>query len=286
MPYQYSHSDYRLLRTVEVPKLARLIGLLPTRPAEVWQRLTTMLEVRAESYRRRPSMIEPVEWSKAICDLSRLWQVDLDTLLREPEMEIVEQQVFRLMQTMPKDAPFGSFHNGDFGMARLCYALARVIQPRAIVETGVCYGVTSAFLLKALQVNGGGVLHSIDLPPLGKDADQFVGRFIPCELRSSWKLYRGSSKSLLSMVLKDVGKVGLFVHDSLHTRRNMMREFETVTPYLSCKAAVIADDIEGNDAFHAWAGKIRPQYSAALPEQSKQSLFGVAVFCSNSPLSP
>jgi methyltransferase family protein len=238
-----------------------------------------MVEVRAESYRRRPCTIEPVDWPKAIAELSQLLRVDVDAILREPEMEIVEKQVLRLMRTMPNDAPFGSFHNGDLRLARLCYALARIIQPLAIVETGVCYGVTSAFLLKALQVNGGGVLHSIDLPPLGKNADLFVGRLIPSELHGNWKLYCGSSKALLSMVLQDVGNVGLFVHDSLHTRRNMLREFETIKPYLSPKAAVVADDIEGNEAFHEWAQNTRPHYVAALQQESKSSLLGVALFC-------
>jgi methyltransferase family protein len=178
---------------------------------------------------------------------------------------------------MPREAPFGSFHNGDLRLARLCYALARIIRPLSVVETGVCYGVTSAFLLKALHVNGCGVLQSIDLPPLGKNADQFVGSLIPADLRCNWKLHRGSSKALLPEVLKDVGHVGLFVHDSLHTYRNMLREFETVQSCLSPTAAVVADDIEGNEAFEKWVAKIRPEYAVALHEQSKQNLLGVAL---------
>jgi Methyltransferase domain len=266
-------------------KLACLIRLLPTRPAEFWGRVTTIAEVRAESYRSQPCMMEPVEWLKAMSELSHLLHTDFNSILREADLEMVEQETQRRMRAMPKDAPFGSFHNGDLGMARLCYALARVIQPRTIVETGVCYGMTSAYLLQALQVNRSGVLHSIDLPPLGKEADQFVGILIPARLRGNWKLHRGPSKHLLPRVLKEVGHADVFVHDSLHTRRNMMREFETVAPYLSRKSAVIADDIEGNDAFHAWVRKVHPQYSAALHEQSKQSLFGVAV-CSNSIVFP
>jgi Methyltransferase domain len=268
-----------------VQKLACLIRLLPTRPAEFWGRLTIMAEVRAEAYRRQPCTMEPVEWSRAMSELSRLSRIGFDSILRETELETVEQETLHLMRTMPKDAPFGSFHNGDLGLSRLCYALARVIQPRAIIETGVCYGVTSAFLLQALQVNRFGVLHSIDLPPLGKDADQFVGRLIPVRLCGDWKLHRGPSKRLLPKVLKEVGDVGLFVHDSLHTHRNMLRELETVGPCLSPKAAVVADDIEGNEAFHEWVAKARPQYSVALHEQSKQSLLGVALFCRNSTLS-
>src|ERR1700730_2489868 len=102
-----------------VHKLACLIRLLPIRPAEGWPRLTTLAEVRAEAYRRRPCTIEPVDWSRAMSDLSQFWQVDVDSILQEGELELVEQEVLRLMRTMPKDAPFGSFHNGDLRLARL-----------------------------------------------------------------------------------------------------------------------------------------------------------------------
>ena len=244
-----------------------------------------MVEARTEPYLRRPCAIEPVDWPTAVSELSRLWRVDLNALLSEAELENVEQEVLRFMRAMPTNVPFGSFHCGDLRLARLCYVLARIIRPSAIIETGVCYGVTSAFLLKALQVNRRGTLHSIDLPPLGKDADQFVGKLIPDDLRGSWKLYRGASKSLLPYVLKEVGSLGLFVHDSLHTYRNMLLEFEMVRPHLAPTAAVVADDIEGNEAFDEWVVKTYPQYSAALQEESKQSLIGVALFCSAPSLS-
>ena len=44
------------------------------------------------------------------------------------------------------------------------YGLVRGLGPRVAVETGVCNGVSTAFLLLALERNGSGELHSIDLP--------------------------------------------------------------------------------------------------------------------------
>jgi hypothetical protein len=83
---------------------------------------------------------------------------------------------------------------------------------------------------------------------------------------------------MLPKIVKDVGQVDLFVHDSLHTYRNMLREFETVQPWLSPRAAVVADDIESNEAFRDWVAKALPEYSVTLHEQSKRSLLGVALF--------
>jgi hypothetical protein len=57
----------------------------------------------------------------------------------------------------------------------------------------------------------------------------------------------------------------------------MLRELRTVTPYLSSTAVVLSDDIEGNSAFCEWAEEVKPRYWAALQQQDKSSLLGIAV---------
>lgn len=85
------------------------------------------------------------------------------------------------------------------------YRLLRELKPMVSVETGVCNGVSTAFLLLALERNGTGELHSIDLPevageeyepgtfwdgkggaviPPGRDP----GWMVPEDLRSRWSL--------------------------------------------------------------------------------------------------
>jgi predicted O-methyltransferase YrrM len=41
------------------------------------------------------------------------------------------------------------------------------MSPNIVLETGAAYGVTSAFIVQALEVNRKGTLISVDLPPLG-----------------------------------------------------------------------------------------------------------------------
>lgn len=43
--------------------------------------------------------------------------------------------------------------------------------------------------------------------------------------------------------------VDLFLHDSLHTHRNMRREFDTIWPRLRTGGVLLADDVERNRAF-------------------------------------
>jgi hypothetical protein len=201
----------------------------------------------------------------------------LTAVLNEPGLKEIESEIRQAISSIPSNAPFILRHNGDFVLGRLCYALARVLRPDAVVETGVCYGVTSSFLLQALKINGAGLLHSIDLPPLGKNADEFVGRLIPPSLKQHWKLYRGTSKKLLPQLLAKLEKIPLFVHDSLHTYRNIRRELQTVTPYLRRPAVVISDDVDGNAAFLEWVREFQPTNWGVVQELTKNSLLGVGV---------
>jgi len=267
-------------------KLWQLIGLLPQRPREFCNRVSAIVDSRVESYRHRPPRYETVPFDNLIQHLRTRLTADVDSILGEDPLEQIKEEVSRGIRSLPSDAPFALHHNGDFSLAQLCYLLVRLMRPKAVVETGVCYGVTSAFLLQALRVNGTGCLHSLDLPPLGKAGDDFVGWLIPQDLRSNWRLHRGRSVDLLPDLVRQLGEIDIFLHDSLHTYRNMIREFEIVTPFLSAQSVVVADDVEGNAAFKEWVAQSHPWYSAVLQEQSKQSLLGVAMLGVQPPRQP
>lgn len=258
-------------------KLLQLFALLPQRPREFYNRVAAMVDSRVEVYRHGPPQYETLSWDALVQQLTTLLHADVEAVLQEAELRSVEEEVSRGIRALPPDAPFPLHHNGDFSLARLCYVLARVTQPSSVVETGVCYGVTSAFLLQALRANGGGCLHSIDLPPLGRAGDEFVGRLVPGHLTNDWRLHRGRSADLLPELARELGQIDFFLHDSLHTYRNMRHEFEIATPFLSPQAVLVADDVEGNSAFMDWVSQTRPVYSAVLEEHSKHSLLGVAV---------
>ena len=258
-------------------KVVDFFNLLLRRPDEACGRLEGIADSRLESLWRKLPNYHTSNLASVCSSLHDEAGLPVDEFLAEPALREIENQVQSGLDELPEDAPFPKGLNGDFAMARLCYALCRALRPLRVVETGVCYGVTSAFFLQALRQNDRGMLYSIDLPPLGRDASAFVGRLVPEDLRSRWELLRGTSRRLLPRLLKRIGTVDLFIHDSLHTRRNMRRELRNVTPYLSSTAVVLSDDIEGNSAFCEWAEAVKPRYWAALQQQDKSSLLGVAV---------
>ena len=257
-------------------KALRLLSVLPQNPREFVGRLVTIGEGGFELLRNRPAY--PVATRQdAIAALTASVGPDFPAIFEEPYLADIEARVEALRERMTAEAPFSTAHDPDAALARLCYALVRALQAQMVVETGVCYGVTSAHLLQALAVNGGGHLHSIDLPPLAKNGDDFVGWFVPKELRTRWTLHRGKSSHLLRPLLADVGKVDLFIHDSLHTYRNMTHEFRLAWAALRAGGVLVSDDIEGNSAFAELTTAPDVLCSIVMQQGSKDALIGIAV---------
>jgi predicted O-methyltransferase YrrM len=136
------------------------------------------------------------------------------------------------------------------------YSAVRALAPECVVETGVANGVSSSYLLLALQKNKRGHLHSIGVAdtaflPVGKDP----GWLVPDWLRVGWHVHLGDARDILPHLLKHLGNIGIFIHDSLHTYDHMMWEFETVYPHLRPGGLLISDDALWNNAFFDFARK-------------------------------
>jgi predicted O-methyltransferase YrrM len=143
------------------------------------------------------------------------------------------------------------------------YCLVRALRPAVFVETGVLHGMTSAFVLEALRVNGdGGRLVSIDLPSYAESGPANVdgytgvlppgrepGWLVPEALRAAWELLLGPSLEVLPGVLEREGSIDVFLHDSDHTHETMSGEFALAWSALREGGALIADDSTDNTAF-------------------------------------
>jgi predicted O-methyltransferase YrrM len=151
------------------------------------------------------------------------------------------------------DVGVGISHRVTLG--RWLYAVVRTTKPEVVIETGVASGTSSWLVLNALHKNGRGRLYSIDLPdhdptaPYNVGRANGTGRVVPESLKDRWKLILGDSRQTLPALLADVGRVGLFFHDSEHTYDAMTREFETVLPHLDTGGVIVSDDVQKNAAF-------------------------------------
>ncbi len=140
------------------------------------------------------------------------------------------------------------------------YLVCREIQPKTVVETGVHSGISSAFILKALNQDAGS-LYSIDLPNIGYTRDDGrrhsdplpvgvqSGFSIPNELLKRWHFVPGDSREKLPELLGELGKIDMFIHDSAHVYDLMKFEFETVYPSIRKNGLLLSDDATWSDAF-------------------------------------
>lgn len=254
------------------------------RPQEARDRAAGYLDLCLDLLFARSPTYETVSWEDALRDLE-VHLGRMKDVLGEPALAEVEENTRRLLEEIRHKDPFSPRWAADSLLARCCYLACRRLEPAVVVETGVAYGVSSAFILKALEENGRGVLHSVDLPPLRQRYNEFWGIAVDEALRPRWSIHRGSSERVLPGLLEEVGVVDLFLHDSLHTYRNMRREFELVWPRLRAGGMILADDVERNRAFGELRRKNpalwrvvrdrqeRPLHAGAVP----RAVFGIAI---------
>jgi predicted O-methyltransferase YrrM len=163
----------------------------------------------------------------------------------------------------------GSGHSlGAIGYAEggYLYAIYRHLRPHVAFETGVANGFSTAFALLALQRNGEGRLHSVDLPrEVGRDyeAGTFYegegragippgsepGWLIPPALKERWSLVLGRTQDELPPLLARLGTIDLFMHDSEHSFECMWFEFNEAWPHLREGGVLLSDDVNSTEAF-------------------------------------
>jgi predicted O-methyltransferase YrrM len=174
--------------------------------------------------------------------------------------------------------------------ALFLYWLVRKLNPKIIVQTGVCNGLSTAFMMLGLAKNGPqGSLHAIDLPPVfnpnepgwtvkGKvygvviPEGESSGWIVPDAYRNRFEVWNGDAKALLPKMIDQVEAVDLFYHDSDHTYDHMMFEFREAKRKLTPGGLVVGDDVSWNASVWDFAD----QYG--VPSYNFKGAVGVAFF--------
>jgi Methyltransferase domain len=125
-----------------------------------------------------------------------------------------------------------------FGRRLGWYAIARIVKPSLIVETGIHDGLGSVLLLRALDQNERealpGRLISVDVNP-------HSGWLVADRLRSRWKPVFGSTFDVLAYAI-GTSEVGMIVHDSEHTYDCERFEFTTALATAAPTIALVSDN--------------------------------------------
>jgi predicted O-methyltransferase YrrM len=174
--------------------------------------------------------------------------------------------------------------------ALFLYWIVRQLKPRTIVQTGVCNGLSSAFMMLALANNGpDGTLHVIDLPAVFNPNDpawtvknKVYGVVIPQGKSSGWMVpdaYRdrfhvhvGDAKQLLPRLVDSLDTIDMFYHDSDHTYDHMLFEFRQAKRKLTAGGLILGDDISWNASLWDFADEY------GVPSYNYKGAVGVAFF--------
>ena len=152
----------------------------------------------------------------------------------------------------PGPESFQWWNDGDAAFVRAIWCLIRHMRPKKVVETGVAHGVTSRCILEALEKNREGHLWSIDLPPVDRFWRNQVGAAVGDRFSDRWSYIAGSSRRRLPKLLSSLGEIDLFVHDSLHSERNVRFELDRAWAAMAANGTLVVDDIDANWGFRSF----------------------------------
>lgn len=231
-------------------KLARFLHGVVNNPVEAALFIPEQLSRRSE---HQPSYTPAPDWQARLHQwLGAPWpcpdEARLDTLWRQitAELQAKGLQVGR--------RTYGEYSDAESSLGRAAWCCALHRRPTVVVETGVARGVTSRIVLEALARNEHGHLWSIDLPhPFEKHLHAQTAAAVPASSRTRWTYIEGSSRRRLPALLRAVGLVDLFIHDSLHTARNTRFEMARTLDVLAAGGIMIIDDISTHQAFADFA---------------------------------
>ena len=124
-------------------------------------------------------------------------------------------------------------------------------KPKIVVETGVSDGMSSLFILKALDNLDIGKLYSVDFPDVGMPVvyGKEPGWIVPEQLKTKWDLLIGKSVRKLPKLLDMLGTIDIFIHDSEHSYQNMIFEFNCALQHIHVGSLIISDDVTSNLAY-------------------------------------
>ena len=142
-------------------------------------------------------------------------------------------------------------------IGRFEFSLAYLSQCKTVVETGIANGISSSYILLALNELKNGKLISIDSVFRPWQSEEAIGKAIPDYLQKYHEIIILNSDTDFKNILKDLKFIDIFIHDSLHTYSHMMGEYTIAWPYINKGGFLTSDDVGLNDAFLDFANKVK-----------------------------
>ncbi len=125
------------------------------------------------------------------------------------------------------------------------YGLIRTLRPETVLETGVANGHSTFLILKALERNQRGTLHSFDVRAQ-------VGALVHAIQKDQWVFHlcaRQPVRREFAALVAGLSPIDFFLHDSDHSYANQSCEYQSVWPRLAPGGILASDDVDKSNAF-------------------------------------
>ncbi|MGH9865271.1 MAG: class I SAM-dependent methyltransferase [Candidatus Acidiferrales bacterium] len=163
--------------------------------------------------------------------LSYFSELEDDAELKKHVAQIIMQSALR----------FRADSEVRFGRRVAWYAIARILKPKVIVETGIDKGLGAIVLCAALLRNRD---EGHPGEYFGTDIDRAAGELFAAPYTQVGSILYGDSISSLRVLDRSID---LFINDSDHSAEYEEREYETIAPKLSARAVLIGDNSHVTD---------------------------------------
>jgi len=239
--------------------------------------LQTDQQVKEDSYHKYNYVSTHDKFENAVSSFFPDSSAKLESLKNEADqLQSQLREFFKKLENEPfpsKRKPYPMEYSLSNFSGIFMYLLCRLLKPEKVLETGIAYGNSSSFILQALNENKKGQLYSMDYVFRPWESREVIGSAIPSELRDRWHLIFGPTDKKLKKTLEDLGEIDIFFHDSLHTYRNMMFEFNTTWKYIKKGGFLLADDISYNSAFYEFCSSLK--LKPTIIGENKELFLGV-----------
>jgi predicted O-methyltransferase YrrM len=190
---------------------------------------------------------------------------------------------FEKNQIKPKLAEFSDLSFSPGGMSiggKALYVITRVVKPQSILEIGVANGMSTAYILGALNDENMSpesvTIHAIDRPQFAYQIRERRGKFgiegrgglipdnkevgwlAPNDIKSNYnyQLHIGDFTHILEDILETSGNLDLAVYDASKDSDEMKFAYQRCINKLNGEGVLISDDVLVNDTFE---NMIEPQ---------------------------
>ena len=154
-------------------------------------------------------------------------------------------EMMRRREAQGSKSPMGSLD------CAFVYALTRWRRPSVVVETGGFLGMSSAFILKAMQDEGVAEpkLYSVEWMP-----DCPHGILIPDDIKAGFIPLTGKVEDFMKKG-SFPAQVDMFLHDSSHRYKHMVMEFRYFWDRMADGGLLLSHDVDMSAAFPDFVSK-------------------------------